>query len=101
MKISKKKPKHVDTVVNSIQTLPLSITNPISNKKSNQGQKIDCFATNLSEYSRAYQDVVYDEVIYSHDCTSSYPTDSVVFLGSKPRIGINLYKYYLKATSTR
>ena len=70
-----KKTKHIDTVVNSIQPLPLPITNTISNKHNNKGPQVDCFATNLSTSSRAYQDVVFDEISYSCDRTTSYPMD--------------------------
>ena len=41
-----------------------------------------------------------DKISYSYDHTTSYPTDSVVFQGSKSRIGINFSADYLKAPST-
>ena len=100
LKISRKKPKHVDTVVNSIQTLTFPITNVISNTHNNQIPQVNCFGSNLSKYSRADQDFVSDEISYTYDRKTSYTTDSVVFLGSKPRIGINFFTDYLKAPST-
>ena len=57
-------------------------------------------ATNLSTYSWADQDVVYDKIIYSYDRTTPYTTNSVVSKGSKPCIGSMLSTDYLKATST-
>ena len=57
-------------------------------------------ATNLSKYSRADQDAVPDQISYLYDRTTSYPMDLVVFLGSKPCIGINLSTDDLKAPST-
>ena len=39
-----KKPKHVDTVFNSIQPLPLPITDSISNTHKNQRPQVDIFA---------------------------------------------------------
>ena len=70
----RKKPKHVDTVVNSIHTLPFTITNALSNTHNNQVKQVNCFATNLSTSSHADQDVVYDEISYSYDRTTSYTT---------------------------
>ena len=81
-KIFNKNTEHVDTVVNINQILNLPITNVISKTRNNQGPQVDCFATNLSTYSRTYQDVVYDESSYSYNRITSYPTDSVVFLGN-------------------
>ena len=62
-----KNPKHVDTVVNSIQPLPFPITNTISNTHTNQIPEVDCFAANLSRSSRADQGVVSDEISYQYD----------------------------------
>ena len=56
----RKKPKHVDTVVNSIQPLPLPITDLISYTHNNQRPQVDPGANNLSTSSCAYQYVVYD-----------------------------------------
>ena len=56
----KKKHKHFETVFNSIQPIPLPITNKISNTHNNTGSKVDCFATNLSTSSCADQYVVSD-----------------------------------------
>ena len=92
----REKPKHVHTVVNSIQPLPLTITNALSNTHNNPWPKVDCFTINLSKYSRSYQGVVSEKISYSYDCTKSYLTDSVVFQGSKSRICINLSTNYLK-----
>ena len=74
-----KKPKYVDTVVNSIHPLPLQITNALSNKHKNPRPQVDFFATNLSTYSSEYQYVVSDEISYSYDRTTPYPMDSVFF----------------------
>ena len=71
----RKKPKHVDTVVNSIHNLSLPIINAISNAHNNQRPQVYCFATNSSTSSCADQDVVSDENIYSYEHTTSYPTD--------------------------
>ena len=71
------KPKHIDSVVNSTQRLPLPITNTIPNKNNNPRPQGDCFATNLSTSSRAYQYVVSDEIIHLYDHKTSYATDSV------------------------
>ena len=60
----RKNPKHVDTVVNSVQPLHLPITNSLSNKYNNQGTQVDMFATNLSTSYCADQDVVSDEISY-------------------------------------
>ena len=96
-KISKKKTKHVDTVVNNIQPLPFPITNPISNTHNNQRPQVDIFATNLSTSSRADQDDVSDKISCSYDHKKSYTTGSLVFQGSKLRIGINFPTDDLKA----
>ena len=74
-----KKTKHVDTFVNIIQILPFPITNAISNTHNNQIPQVHCFAINSSESSCVDQDVIYDEISYSYDHTTSYPTDSVFF----------------------
>ena len=55
---------------------------------------------NYQKPSRADQYVISDEIRYSYDHSASYPTDSVVFQGSKSCIGINLSKDDLKAPST-
>ena len=78
----------------------MTTTNTISNKQNNQIPQVDCFATNLSKYSRADQNFVYDEINYSCDSKTSHPTDSVVFQGTKSRIHIDLSTAYLKAPST-
>ena len=52
--------------------------------------QVDIFVTNVSTSSRADQYVVSDEISFSYDHTTSYPTDSVLFQGSKSGIGINL-----------
>ena len=75
--------EYLDTVVNSIQPLPLPITNSIYNTQNNKIPQVDIFANNVSTSSFADQDVVSDEINYSYDHTTSYPTDSVVFQGSK------------------
>ena len=74
----RKNPKHVDTVVNSVQPLHLPITNSLSNKYNNQGTQVDMFATNLSTSYCADQDVVSDEISYSYECITSYRTYSFV-----------------------
>ena len=89
-----RKTKHVDTVVNCIRSFPLTITNALSNTHNNSRPKVGCFATNLSKSSCADQDVVSDEYYR----TTSYPTDSVVFQGSKSRIVINFSIDYLKVS---
>ena len=95
----RKKNKHVNTVVNSIQTLPLLVGKSISNPH-NISPPVDFYRINLSTSSCADQNVVSDGISHSYDCTSSYPTYSVVFQGSRLRIGINLSPCYLKALST-
>ena len=99
-KISKKKPKYVDTVVNSIQLLPFPPTIKISNTRSNPKPEVDYFVTNLSKSSRADQDVVSGEIRYSYDCTRSYPTVSVAIKGINSRIVIIFYTDDLKVPST-
>ena len=69
-KYVRKKHKHVDTVVNSIQPLPLPITNTVSNTHNNQIAKVDFFATNLSTFSSADQNVVFDEISYLYNRTT-------------------------------
>ena len=85
--------------MNIIKPLTLPITNVISNTHNNPRPRVDFFATDLSTSYCPDQVVISDEISYSYDCTTSYPKDSV-FQGSKLRIGINLYTYYLKAPST-
>ena len=63
-KITNKKPKFFDTVVNSVHPLPFPTTNGISNTHNNPRPQVDCFATNLSTFSRAGQDVLSDEINY-------------------------------------
>ena len=75
MKKEAKKPKHVDTVVNSIQSLPFPITNEILNTQNNKIPQVDFFAANLSKSSRSDQDVVSDEISYLFDHSTSYPMD--------------------------
>ena len=96
----RKKHKHFDTIFNSIQPLPLQITKAISYTHKNQRPQVDCFATNLSTYYRADQDVISDTIGYSYDRTTSYPTDSVVFQGSKFRVDINICTADLKDPTT-
>ena len=67
----RKKAKHIDTVVNSIQYLPLPIKNEISNTHNKQRPQFYCFANNLSTSSRADQYVIYDEISYSYNLTTS------------------------------
>ena len=43
----KKKTKHVDTVVNSIQPLPLLVTKALPNPHNNPIPPVDCYITNL------------------------------------------------------
>ena len=78
-KRSTKELKHVDTVVNIIQPLPFPITNSISNTHNNQIPQVDIFATNLSTSSRADQDVVSYEIIYSYDLQHHVPWYQLVF----------------------
>ena len=89
-----RKTKHVDNVVNCICPFLLKIKNALSNTHNNSRPKVDYFATNLSKSSCADQDVVSDEYYR----TTSYPTDSVVFQGSKSRIVINFSIDYLKVS---
>ena len=63
-KIIKKKSKHVNTVVNSIQPLSFPTTNTISNTHNNKIPQVDFFENNLSKSSREDQDIVYDEISY-------------------------------------
>ena len=88
--LQKRKTKHGDTIVNSIQTLPLPIKNTLSNTHNNPRPQFYCFETNLSTSYRADQDAVFVGIIYSYDRTISYPTDSVDFQVIKSRICINL-----------
>ena len=78
-KINKKEPKHVDTFVNSIQTLPFPITSTLSNTHNNPRPQVDFFENNLSTYYCSEQDVFSNKISYSYDHTSSYTTDSVFF----------------------
>ena len=75
----------------------MPIANKISNTHNNQRPQVDIFATNLSTSSRADQDVVFDEISDSYERTTLYPTDLVVFHGSKLHIGINFSTDNLKA----
>ena len=100
-KEARKNPKHVDTVVNSIQPLPLPITNTISNTYNNQRTHVDGFATNLSNSSCADKYVVSEKTSYSYDRTTSYPMDSFLSQGSKLSIGINSPIDNLISPSTR
>ena len=47
----------------------------MSNIHNNKIPRDDCFATNLSKYSRAYQYFVSDEIGFSYGCTKSYMMD--------------------------
>ena len=55
-----KVPIHIADIFNSIQSLPLTTTNSISNTNNNQRPQVDCFATNLLKCSCADQEVVSD-----------------------------------------
>ena len=75
----REKPIHVDTVVNSTQTLPFLIVKALSNTLNNPIPPFDCYRTKLSTSYRADQAVVYNEISHSYDCITSYPKDSVFF----------------------
>ena len=62
MKKKWEKPKHIDTVVNSIQTSSFPITNTLSNTKQNLRPQVHYFEINLATYSCADQDVVSDKI---------------------------------------
>ena len=96
-KIGKRKPKHVDTVVDSIQTLPFPVEKSLSNPHNNPRPPVDFYRTNLSTFSRADKYVVSDEISHSYDRTTSHPKYSVIFKGTKLYIGINFYPEDLKA----
>ena len=64
-------------------------TYTLSNTHNNPGPHVDYFETNLSTSSCADQYVVSDEINCSYNRTELYPTDSVVFHGSKSHIGID------------
>ena len=70
--------KHVDTVVNSIQPLSLSIEKTPSNPHKNTIPPVDFYKTNLLASSCANKDVVYNASNISYDCTTSYRMDSVI-----------------------
>ena len=78
----------------------MSVAKALSNTQNNPRPLVDCYKTNVSTYSCADQDEVSDEISHSYDRTTSYPTDSVVFQGSKLCIGINLSPDGLKALPT-
>ena len=52
-------------------------------------------ATNLSKYYPAHELFFSNEISYLYDHSTSYTTDSVDFLGSKPHIGISMSTYDL------
>ena len=66
MKISRKKIKHIDNVVNSIQPFTLAVTEVLSNPNSNPIPPVDCYRNNSSTSSCADQDVVSDEISHSY-----------------------------------
>ena len=100
MKISRKKIKHIDNVVNSIQPFTLAVTEVLSNPNSNPIPPVDCYIPIISTYYCADQYIVSDEIIHSYDFTTSSPTDSVIFQGSKLCIGIYLTSYHSMAPLT-
>ena len=100
LKNIRKQNNNVDNVVNSINPLTLTITNTLSNKHRNPIAQADCFEIDLSTSSLVEQDIVSDEVCYSCDHKTSYPTDSVVSQEIKLRIDTNFYTYYLKDPPT-
>ena len=62
LKKRSKKIKHVDTVVNSIQTFPLAVARALLNSQNNPVPTVDCYRNNSSKNSCAYQDVVSDKI---------------------------------------
>ena len=96
----RKESKYVDTIVNSIHPLYFLITNSRSNTHNNSISRVDCFTNILSTSSCADQDLSSDEIGYSCDRTTSYPTHSVYFQGNKLHIGNSLSTDDLKALST-
>ena len=79
--------------------MPLPIKNVLSNEHNNKIPHIDFFATNLLTSSSEDQ-FFFDEISYSYDRTTSYPTDSVVLKENKLCIGINFSTDDLKYPST-
>ena len=95
-KISKKKAKHVDTVVNSIQPLNFPVSKTLSDLHNNLIPPVDCYRTNLSTSSREDQDVVYDEIKFFVTVQHLIPRIKF-FQGSKSGIGVNFSPGDLKA----
>ena len=78
----------------------MTIANAVSSTHNNPKPQVDILATNVSTSYRADQNVISDKISYSYDCKISYPTDSVVFQGSKFRIAIYLSTDYFESPST-
>ena len=66
-------------MVKTIEPFPLYDSKVLSNPHKNTISPVDCCKNNLSKSSFADQNVVYDKISHSYDCTTSYPIDSVVF----------------------
>ena len=67
--------KHVDPIVNIINTFPSADTKELSNINNNTRSTVDFGKNTSSTYSCAGQNSVSDKINHSSDCTTSYPID--------------------------